>query len=251
LPSVADGLRMANELTGVLSHLSAALHHGWEVKAVPDRPHLTFPRGRNLTPAVRARCVPHWSNLGPDDREGPVTSKTRTLLDCLQGCAFDEALCVADSALRHDSVSTETLRALAAGAVGPGARRASDVAGLADARAANPFESVLRALSLGIRGLDLVPQVTIREDGFAVRPDLVDMDRRLVVEAESHTWHSGRGALRRDCRRYTGPVLRGWTVIRFGWEDVMFEPDYVRASLIMLAAVAKRPQPRRRRKRVA
>ncbi len=53
--------------------------------------------------------------------------------------------------------------------------------------------------------------------------------RRWVVEAESHSWHSKRGALRRDCRRYTKLVLLGWRVLRYAWEDVMFYPEYVRA----------------------
>jgi very-short-patch-repair endonuclease len=251
LPAAAEGVRLANEVTAVLSHLSAAHHYGWELKTVSDRPHLTFPRGRNLTPQVRGRCVPHWSNLGPDDHDGHVTTKSRTLLDCLQTCAFDEALCVADSALRHGDITPSGLVALAARAVGAGAAQARHGARRADARAANPFESTLRALSFGIRGLDLVPQVTIRESGLVARPDLVDRDRRLVVEADSHTWHKSRSAVRRDCRRYTGLVLRGWTVIRFAWEDVMFEQDYVRRCLTELAAAAKRPRPRNRRPKAA
>jgi very-short-patch-repair endonuclease len=250
LPTVSDGARLANEMAGTLSHLSAALQHGWEVKTVPERPHLTFVRGRNL-PGGRGRFVPHWSRMGPDDVIDGVTTKARTLLDCLQTCAFDEALCVADSALRHGDVTPAALVTLAATAVGAGARQARRVARLADGRSANPFESVLRAVSIDVPGLDLVPQVTIAHGRFIVRPDLVDVDRRLVVEADSHTWHSTRGALRRDCRRYTGLVIRGWTVVRFAWEDVMFDPDYVRASLISLAASAERPRPRSRRRRAA
>ena len=29
-------------------------------------------------------------------------------------------------------------------------------------------------------------------------------------------------------------VLRGWTVLRFAWEHVMFDPDYVRSCLVSL-----------------
>lgn len=253
LPTTSDGLRLANQMAGTLSHLSAALHHGWELKVVPERPHVTFGRGRNLDPGDRARCVAHWSVLGPDDLDGVATSKARTLRDCLQTCAFDEALCVADSALRHGDVTPAGLIALAACATGSGSRQARRVARLADGRAANPFESILRALSIGIRGLELVPQVTIRETGLVVRPDLVDRDRGLVVEADSHAWHSSRRELRRDCRRYTALVLRGWTVIRFAWEDVMFEPAYVRSCLESLAgtAVGKRPRTQGRRRNAA
>jgi very-short-patch-repair endonuclease len=77
----------------------------------------------------------------------------------------------------------------------------------------------------------LQPQVVIADREGRGRADLVDVQRRLVVEAESHTWHSRRGALRRDCRRYTKLTLLGWRVLRFAWEDVMFHPDYVRECL--------------------
>ena len=71
--------------------------------------------------------------------------------------------------------------------------------------------------------------------------------KAYVVEADSHTWHSSRSALRRDCRRYSELVVRGWLVVRFAWEDVMFDPDFVRGILIGLAAQrAHRPRNRPR-----
>ena len=83
--------------------------------------------------------------------------------------------------------------------------------------AANPFESVPWAIGLDVPGLALRAQVVIRDGEGAGRPDLVDESQRLVVEAESHSWHSRRGALRRDCRRCTKLVLLGWRVLRFAW----------------------------------
>lgn len=250
LPGIEEALRTANALSAVVSHLSAAQHWGWELKEQPKRPHVTVPRNRNVTGAQRRHAVPHWANLDVDDiHDGIVTTKARTPLDCMQSLPFDQALTVADSALRHDDVLQHGLRTLAAEARGPGSRQARRVALLADERAANPFESVLRAIALDVRGLDLAPQQAIRAPAFFARPDLVDRVRMLVVEADSHTWHSSRAALHRDCRRYTGLTLRGWTVIRFAWEDVMFEPDYVRSSLESLAqgaAKRARPSPRRR-----
>lgn len=236
LPGVGTALLAAGTLSGVVSHLSAAQHWEWELKELPKKPHVTVLRNRNVTVAQRRLAVPHWAALTSDEtQDGLVTTRARTLLDCLQTLAFDEAVTVADSALRHDDITPAGLRALAEEARGSGARQARRVAALADARAANPFESVLRAVALGVRGIEFEPQREIRESGFFARPDLVDRERRLVVEADSHTWHSSRKALRRDCRRYTGLTLLGWTVLRFAWEDVMFEPDYVRASLEALA----------------
>ena len=89
----------------------------------------------------------------------------------------------------------------------------------------------MRAIALDVRGLRLAPQVPVRGVGFWVQPDLVDRERRLVVEADSFAWHGDRRALREDARRYNNLVVRGWRVLRFAWEDVMHDPSYVRSTL--------------------
>lgn len=233
LPGVEEAVRVAGAMSGVLSHLSAAVHWGWAVKVPPTTPHVTLPRDRNVSAAQRRAVVPHWASLHADDlSDGLVTSRARTLQDCLTALPFDEALAVADSALRAGDVTEVGLCQLAALTRGPGAARARGVAAEADGRAANPFESVLRAIALGVRGLRLTPQLEISDHDFFARPDLVDPERRLVLEADSHTWHSSRQALLRDCRRYSGLTVRGWTVLRFAWEDVMLHPELVHEALI-------------------
>jgi hypothetical protein len=82
--------------------------------------------------------VAHWRDLGDDEVRDNVTSPARTLLDCITGLPFDEALAIADSALRAGSITPSTLVALAATARGNGARQARRVATVADDRAANP-----------------------------------------------------------------------------------------------------------------
>jgi very-short-patch-repair endonuclease len=169
----------------------------------------------------------------------------RTLVDCLRHLPFDEALAVADSALRHGSLDPERLAEIAAAVRGPGAAAVRRVAAHADGRAANPFESVLRALALEVPGTDFVPQVPVRAPGFSVQPDLVDVARRVVAEADSFAWHGDRRALREDARRYNQLVVRGWRVLRFAWEDVMHDPAYVRSMLRGLAdRSASGPVPR-------
>jgi hypothetical protein len=34
-----------------------------------------------------------------------------------------------------------------------------------------------------------------------------------------------------DCRRYDELVIAGWLVLRFAWEHVMFEPEWVRHTI--------------------
>lgn len=237
LPDSSEALRAANSVTGVVSHLSAARRWGWEVKLVPDKPHITVPRNRNVSQSQRELVVPHWGHVAKADIKDLVTSKRRTLRDCVQSLPFDEGLAVADSALRHGDVTRDELDEVAAGIRGPGGPKARAVARHADGRAANPFESVLRAIGLYVSGIDLTPQVDIADGSFFARPDLVDVAAGLVVEAESHTWHSSREALQRDCRRYNELNLRGWLVLRFTWEDVMGRPGDARRVLTEGAAL--------------
>lgn len=77
-------------------------------------------------------------------------------------------------------------------------------------------------------GLAFEPQVTLHGIG---RADLVDVRLRLVAEAESIEFHNDEQSFRNDIRRHTAMVRQQWTVIRFCWEDVMFQQDYVRAVL--------------------
>jgi very-short-patch-repair endonuclease len=72
------------------------------------------------------------------------------------------------------------------------------------------------------------------------RPDLVDRERKLVVECESFEWHAAREGFRKDVRRYTLLVAEGWIVLRFIWEDVMFRPEWVRDVLIRTVGVDAR-----------
>jgi very-short-patch-repair endonuclease len=174
--------------------------------------------------------VLHRATLHADDVVEGRTSRERTLVDCLRTLPLAESLAVADSALR-EGLGRGRLEAVARDARGPGSPRVRQVAALADGRAANPFESALRATCLDVRGLRVVPQVPIVEGRWLGRPDLVDQRLRIALEADSFAWHGERAALRRDANRYNALVAAGWLVLRFSWEDVMFEPLQVRAVL--------------------
>lgn len=242
LPSASDAVRAANRLAAVASHDSAAVIHGWETKHPPAEPTVTVPRQRKVAQSRRQGVRVKWADLPPEHVKGNITTVVRTVLDCAKDLPFDEALAIADSALRHGRVSAEELTTAAGSMPVRHRERCMRVAREADGRAANPFESVLRALSLDVPTIRLVPQqVVIAEGNVVVRPDLVDLERRVVAEADSFEWHGSRKALSRDCRRYNVLTLRGWLVLRFSWEDVMFAPDYVRGCL-GLAAAGRRPQ---------
>lgn len=235
-PDAETGRVAAAQVSGVLSHRSSALSRGWAVRTPPDLPDVTLAKGRTPSPEQRSRITLHRTDLGPDDVEDGRTSPERTLLDCLRTLPFDEALAVADSALREGFPSAQ-LSAIARDARGPGSARVRAVAAAADGRAANPFESSLRAVCLQVEGLDVEPQVPIRDPYWLGRPDLVDVRLKIVLEADSFEWHGGRAALDRDARRYNALVAAGWVVLRFSWEEVMLHPARVRATIEAVVAM--------------
>ena len=244
LPVVDEARLAAHRLSGTVSHASAALLHGWAVKSTPTRPHLTLPQKRRRR-AGWEEVVVHRADLHPAERTGLVTSPERTLVDCLRTMPLDEALAVADSALR-DGFGRQRLLELADRARGAGAARIRSVASRATPLAANPFESVLRAAALEV-GLDVEAQVEIWEPDFLGRVDLADRRRRIVLEADSFAWHGGRAQLASDCRRYNQLAVHGWLVLRFSWEDVMFHAGDVRRTL-EAAVVGQGEVPGRRRR---
>lgn len=159
-------------------------------------------------------------------------------MDCCLDLPFDEALAVFDSALRAGVRKAEVLE-LAAWLGGRRLRRIERIAAAATRRAANPFESVLRAIALGVPGLGVEAQYRVRYDDFYAKVDLADPTLRIVIEAESFEFHGERKQLVRDCRRYTGLAARGWVVLRFTWHQVMFEAHYVQQMIAMTVAVRR------------
>ncbi len=231
LPAVEEHRREAHRRTAVLSHLSAAAKHGWPVKHLPQQPWVTVPRKRHLTAADRAGVHVTWRDLTPGEVEDGVTTPLRTVLDCALNLPFDEALVVADAALRCGDVRPHELADAVPVLHGIGSPQARRIAGAADGRAANAFESVLRAICLDVPGLSVTPQVPLADDGIWVVVDLADARLRLVIEAEGFEFHGTRRGLVRDCRRYTEITVLGWSILRFTWEDVMYDPAWVRWAL--------------------
>jgi very-short-patch-repair endonuclease len=244
LPRSPDPLRAAVALGGVASHTSAARLWFLETLLEPDAVDVSVPRWRRARPRRGVRA--HWCELDPAEVRGRVTSPVRTVLDCARSLPFREGLAVADSALRRRLVEPEDLTAAAAALRVNGARQARRVVALADGRAANPFESGLRAevLELGIEGF--VPQQAFRTPRLQGYVDLGDPLRRIALEADSFAHHGSRSALDRDCRRYDELVRTGWVVLRFSWEQVMFDRSWVAETISETVAEHDRKQVGRR-----
>lgn len=221
--------RLAAEAGGVLIGASAARHWGWELLRVPGTVTVAVRHHRRTSTPRRVRIV-----LRPlpeeEIAEGIVTTRLRTVLDCSVLLPFEEALAVADSALRSGSLDHDDLIAGARRSRGPGRRAKLRVATLADGNAANPFESALRVRCLDA-GLGVDCQVPIRVGRHRFRVDLADSTRRIVVEGDSFAHHASPEAFARDCIRYTELTVAGWTVLRMPYRAVVDDPDWCRAML--------------------
>jgi very-short-patch-repair endonuclease len=231
LPTAEDARRAAAELTGVVCLRSAAAHHCWPMKVQPPEPEVAVSPRRHLGPDRRRGVRVVWMPVAEDDVTAGVTGPLRTVIDCARHLPFDEALAIADSALRAGAVSRAELDAVRVR--GAGAAAVRRVLRHADGRAANPFESVLRALCI-LAGLVVEPQRPVDLGSGTVHPDLVGVELRIVLEADSWTFHASRSAHARDCARYNLLVIHGWRVIRFTWEQVMLDQSYVRWVLAQL-----------------
>jgi very-short-patch-repair endonuclease len=237
VPAAGEARVAAGRIGGVVSHLSAALAHGWKVKETPSEPHVTVRRTRSRLAADGVRL--HWGTVTDAELASGITDPVRTVIDCARTLPFDEALAVADSALRSGRVRRADLDDAARRSPRTGRAAAVRVVEAADGRAANPFESVLRAIARDVGGLVVIPQGPVGTIGHA---DLTDPGLRIAIEAESFEFHALAEAFRYDVRRYTAMTRMGWLVARFVWEDVMQRPGYVASVLADMVALRAQEQ---------
>jgi len=152
-----------------------------------------------------------------------VTDRVRTALDCARLLPLEAALPVVDAALR-DQVSRTELLLGCARLPRSGRSRALRVVELASADAANPFESVLRAVLVDVPGAAFVPQQWVPGIG---RPDLLDRVNGVVVRRTPSCSTPARPRWRTTWSATTASWGRASPVLRFAWKHAMFVQDYV------------------------
>ena len=71
-------------------------------------------------------------------------------------------------------------------------------------------------------------QVLVPAEGSGYwRLDFVYPQHKVLIEVDGGRWHSGKQQASEDRRRDNTMNIRGWTVLRFTWEDVVHRPHYV------------------------
>jgi len=240
-PQLAADLSTAIAHAGVLSHTSAALAWRLPVLAAPPKPHVTIPPNRNAKAGPPA--VLHWADLPAIDRSRGRTSLERTVIDCARMLPFGEALAVADAALTTGRLTAEELVAATVRSRDRDRPNAVKVATAADARSESFLESILRSLLLETDIGGFEPQVHVDTPGGRVRVDLGNRAVRIALEADGYAFHGSPAKFVQDCRRYDDLVSAGWLVLRFAYQQVLGDPEWVIATI--RSALAQRSGVRR------
>lgn len=237
LAVLAHDSAIAQSYRGVLGGLSAARAHDWMLPTNPGRPTVIIHPSTDRRLTLNDKATLWWRHLDDDEHDGFVTTPLKTAIHCGASLPLPEASAVLDSALRTGAITKDELEAAALRYRGHGSRVLRLAAAHATPLSANPMESIVRALSLGIPNLELKPQVSIEVMGEVFRVDLADPARRIVVECDSYEYHMGSKELwNRDIDRYNALALDGWIVLRITWRQAIGDPEGTKRLLADAAA---------------
>lgn len=229
LPDGTARLRAAAvALNGVVSHDSAAVLWGLEMVHEPGE-RITVPRDRSRARFEGVQVC--RGDVGRTDvRQGlRVTTPVRTVLDCAAVLPPDEAVVIADSALRAGIVTEDELQLAASRVRGRHAAKVRRVVALVDPQNGSVLESLLRVLLVAAGLAPDESQFPIRDEhgDLVARVDFVYLKARLIVEVDGFEFHRERADYRKDRRRGNAFCRADWALLRFTWEDVRFDPEYV------------------------
>lgn len=161
--------------------------------------------------------------------EWTVTHKSRTVVDTLRLVPERTGRAFLDRALQLRWITFEELvrrTQLLTGRRGvPRLRRHISIAALG---VRSDAERVLQRLltQAGLTGW--VPDHAVADVGIF---DFAFPRERLALEVDGRAWHSTGDRFQRDRTKQNAAVARGWTVLRFTWEDLVDRPADVIAAI--------------------
>lgn len=223
-PGADSGIVTAINAGGRLTCVSVAARRGlW---APPhDEVHVALPRSAARFDSAGLRA--HWGHAPmPTTRHAVAEPLINALLHLATCIPRLDALAVWESALRKTSLTTDML-----GRVQWHSSRARELAAAASVLADSGLET---HVVHGIRGMGVACRQQVVLDG---RPVDVLIGERLVVQLDGFEHHGEAVQRRRDIRGDAQLVLRGYTVLRFDYQQVLFDWPYVEATIA--AAIAQ------------
>ncbi|MBM7781602.1 endonuclease domain-containing protein [Arthrobacter tumbae] len=213
LPDAPRDYLAALRMNARLTCASAATHHGLWLLTPPTRLHVSCV-GRS-----GGRYVNHQFRTVDPHHRLPIVGVVDTLLHALQCLPAVDAAVVVESSLRRGDTVRAFLEERLQGNRNGKARAALDlVTGCGE----SAIEVVARIL---FRRAGFNCETQVRIDGVG-RVDFV-LEGFLVVEVDGDRYHSDRAARNRDRHRNNELIARGYLHLRFSYEDIMFNQDYV------------------------
>ncbi len=205
---------VAASLGGRVSCLSAAVALGLWVTTPPTLPHISVPHSSaRLTPGS---ALVHWAR-GPvplahtDTHEHPIN----VLFHVARCAPRAEALATWESALRRGLVDAEVLARVTWRSTA-----AAELAGVAGILSDSGIETAFVHL---LRGAGITVRQQVWVDGHPLDGLIGE---RLGIQIDGLSHHQG-SQRRRDLRADARLALRGYTLLRFDYQQVLFEPAYV------------------------
>jgi predicted transcriptional regulator of viral defense system len=216
----------------VLSHHSAAVHHGMLTSDGRD-PDVTVPRaGGRKVAGIRV----HRGRLDPRDvwtRDGiRVTDPARTTFDLAATMSAHRLRRTARQAQAEQRVNVHRLVDVLNR--NPGHRGAATLRALI-ADGPTPTRSDHEDLVLGLidrAGIDR-PEINtkLRLDGRTIEPDLLWREERLVIECDSRRWHSDPLTRENDADKQAILEAHGYLVLRITWKQGIKHPQQTLARI--------------------
>jgi very-short-patch-repair endonuclease len=170
----------------------------------------------------------------------PVTSKPRTLADCLRFLPRGAASAVLDRSQQRGGVNLGQVARLLAPR-GPGTRQARQLIAAADGTVF-AAERLLVSLLRGARITRWRPNHQVRIGSRTVVIDIAFPELKVAIEVDGFAYHSDVDRFRDDRARQNALVNDGWVVLRFTWYDLVQTPEAVLTEI--RAALASRTHSR-------
>ena len=202
----------------------------WWRSLLEDRPRLIHIDAPGHASSRQDLLIRHPRRMGRSlHRDLPVARLDAALLTATADLSHNALRNVLARAEFEGMLSLSSLQtAIAHGPPGSRALRAAISAHLPQlARCRNPFECdfVLLCERFGLE----IPEPNARKGRYV--PDMTWERCRLIVELDGKRAHRTAAQKRRDAERQRWLEARGYTVIRFSWAQVQYEPQAVAAKL--------------------
>lgn len=230
--------------TGPASSLSGPLAlrlQGWDV---PGDDHLVLnPTDRRASIDLDVRVLRRDPGMVVTRHgEPPMVPRLDALIDTLIFRSAKEARELLDRALQRRWIQAADLNAALArrsGAGNRGQRRLSELRERAMSGSRSEAEQRMGALLRRSPGRWIANYAVRDESGrILAEIDFADPHLRIAIEVDGRAFHSDRRSFERDRERQNMLTLRGWVILRFTWERIVYDPAGVIAEIEAVRALA-------------